>query len=269
MPVLTPEQIATFQKDGYLVFERFFTPEECDRYKADIDSLEARRSQGERISQPLDFPHLGPLICHERVLETIESLMGPDFSFHHLHATRQGVGTPGVPWHQDYEQHPQSNRSHLMCHLFYYFNGLNGEIGDLLALPGSQGRIVNNDALWHLGTVDLPGTVVVNSLPPGSAVLVHSALWHARRAQPGGESAPRYFADASYCQAGVRWPGYGAKGWRETLAKARELGLDGNGKYPALLEESRFYDTLNAIKTVRSLPGSAVLHLKEWTEEAE
>ncbi len=266
MPPLSPEQVATFQKDGLLIFPSFFTEEECDRYKADIDALETRRKQGEHIGQPLGFPHLGPLICHPPVMEIVESLMGPDFSFHHLHAVRQDAGTSGVNWHQDYEQFPQSHRSHLMCHLFYYFNGLNGEIGDLLALPGSQHRVVNNDALWHLGTADLPGTLVIDDLPSGSAVLVHSALWHARRPKPGGEDRPRYFADASYCQAGVRWPGYGSKNWRTILADARALGLDGDGKYPALLEESRFYDMHKAIRTLKETPGSSVLHLDTWEE---
>ena len=48
--------------------------------------------------------------------------------------------------------------------------------------------------------------------PNGSAVIVHSALWHARRAKPGFVS-PRYFVDVSYCQRGKhRWTAYaGAK----------------------------------------------------------
>lgn len=263
MPRLSLEEIAAFHKDGFMIYERFFDEEECSLYKADINALELRRSQGERIGQPLEFPQLGPLICHPRVMETVESLMGPEFLFHHLHASRQNAGTNGVSWHQDYEQIPQSHRSHLMCHFFYYFNGLNGTIGDLLALPGSQNRIVNNNALEHLGTADLPGTIVIDDLPPGSAVLVHSALWHARRAKPGGEETPRYFADASYCQDGVRWPGYGNKNWREILAKARELGLDGHGQYPKLLAESGFFDMFDAMEKVRSIDGSAALHLRE------
>jgi hypothetical protein len=266
MSPISTDQAARFEKDGYLVFERFFDDEECRRYKADIDAVEARRKQGERIGQPLEFPHLGPLICHERIMRLVEGILGSGFCFHHLHAVRQEAGTSGVPWHQDYEQVPQSNRSHIMVHLFYYFNGLNGEIGDLLVLPGSQNRVVNNDALWHLGTADLPGTVVINNLPAGSVALVHSALWHARRAKPGGENLPRYFADASYCQAGIRWPAAGSRAWKEILAKARERGLDGHGKYPALLDESRYFDAVEAAQAVRSISGSAALHLREWKE---
>ena len=84
MPRLSPDEVAAFHTDGYIIIERFFDEEECCLYKADIDTLEFRRSQGERIGQPLEFPHLGPLICHPRVMETVESLMGPHFLFHHL-----------------------------------------------------------------------------------------------------------------------------------------------------------------------------------------
>ena len=46
----------------------------------------------------------------------------------------------------------------------------------------------------------LPGSKTFNNLPPGSAVICHSALVHGRRAQPGGEDKPRYFLDISYCR---------------------------------------------------------------------
>ena len=48
---------------------------------------------------------------------------------------------------------------------------------------------------------ELPGSLTFgskNPLPPGSAVIVHSALLHGRRAQPGGDpNKPRYFIDIS------------------------------------------------------------------------
>ena len=96
--------------------------------------------------------------------------------------------------------------------------------------------------------------------------LVHSALWHARRAQPGGENRPRYFADASYCQAGIRWPAYGNRVWQEVLAKARELGLDCEGRYAHLFVEDRYVDAHDAIALLKTLEGSLVLHLRDWKE---
>jgi hypothetical protein len=266
MGALTPEQSETFRKEGYLIFESLFRPEECEAVKADIDAMETARRSGGPALWPVEYPHLGALVSDTRVMALVEAVMGPGFAFHHLHAVRQNAGAPGVGWHQDYEQAPQSNRSHTMVHLFYYFNGLNGEIGDLLVLPRTQKTIVDNGALNHLGTADLPGTVVVDSLPLGSAVMVNSALWHARRPKPGGEERPRYFADASYCQAGIRWPAYGNKRWKEVLACARAAGLDRDGVYAHLFDEAHFFDDLKARAMLQSAQGSLILDTKTWEE---
>jgi hypothetical protein len=266
MAALTTEQTETFRTEGYLVFESLFNSEECAAVKADIDALEEARRGGGQPPWPAAYPHLGGLISEPRVMELVEGVMGPGFAFHHLHAVRQDAGAPGVPWHQDYEQAPQSNRSHTMVHLFYYFNGLNGEIGDLLVLPRTQKTIVDNGALWHLGTADLPGTVVVDSLPPGSAVLVHSAVWHARRPKPGGEATPRYFADASYCQAGIRWPAYGNKRWQEMLQSCRAAGLERGGQYAHLFDEAHFFDDLKARAMLQDAQGSLILDTHDWKE---
>lgn len=265
MPLLDDAQIQAFHTEGYLIFERFFDADECDAYKADIDALMQPVPQGTRRPFVCEQPHLGLLISHPKVMDIITGIMGAGFAFHHLHATRQDAGTSGVHWHQDYEQHPQANRSHVMAHFFYYFNGLNGEIGDLLVLPRSQNMVVGNDALKLLGTETLPNTVVVDNLPPGSAVLVHSAVWHARRAKPGGENHPRYFADASYCQAGIRWPAYGNPQWREILSTARDLGLD-RGKHAHLFEADIFFDDRAAREFLKQKAGSLVLDAKDWKE---
>jgi len=266
MGALTTEQTETFRKEGYLIFESFFSPEECAAVKADIDALEAARRGGGPAPWPVEYPHLGSLISEPRVMEIVEAVMGPGFAFHHLHAVRQDAGAPGVNWHQDYEQFPHSNRSHTMVHLFYYFNGLNGEIGDLLVLPRTQKTIVDNGSLWHLGTADLPGTIVVDSLPPGSMVMVNSALWHARRPKPGGEETPRYFADSSYCQAGIRWPAYGNKRWQEMLECARTAGLERGGTYAHLFDEAHFFDDLKGRAMLQAAQGSMILDTKGWEE---
>ena len=91
-----------------------------------------------------------------------------------------------------------------MVHVFYYLDGLNGTIGDLMFVPRSHKSVIARRALGFLGHEVLPGTQIVNDLEPGSVIIVHSALWHARRPQPGGEGGHRYFIDISYCQDGIR-----------------------------------------------------------------
>lgn len=85
--------------------------------------------------------------------------------------------------------------------LSQYLNGLDGKVGDLMVLPRSQ------YSHWDGGSMQaifkdavLPGSKTFNNLPPGSAVVCHSALVHGRRKQPGGEDKPRYFLDISYCR---------------------------------------------------------------------
>ena len=257
---LTDEQQQQFQEQGFVVFPRFFDDAETQALKGDIDALEEARRRGERPGT-YEFPELGRLLTHPKVMGMAEDVLGPGFAFHHLHAVRQEAGAPESRWHQDYEQIPQTNRSHAMIHVFYYLNGLNGQIGDLLFLPRTQKTVIENNALSLLGTEDIPGTVVVNDLPPGSAVMVHSALWHARRAKPGGENAPRYFADASYCQAGIRWPGY--RDYETMLARITELRLDRDGRCAHLFDPGHFFDQKEVWRRWTPREGSLALALTE------
>ncbi len=214
-------------------------PEYSARLIAEVDELVRHRDAGDH-RMLVSYREMGLLTSHPPAMAAVASLMGGSpFAMHHIHSTRFDEGASGVGWHQDYEQHPQSNRSHLMVHVFYYLNGLNGEIGDLLVLPQSQNLVVQRD-LRMLGTSGLEGWLCFADLEPGSAVVVHSAVWHARRPKPGGRDRPRYFIDISYCKNGVRWPAY--RNVEEINAKALETGLDRNGRYTFLYDSSQFYD---------------------------
>lgn len=253
---LTAAQKAHFETRGFLVLDSFLNAHECRSLEDEVDVLTARRAAGER-PMVVDYPALALLTSHPRMMALVGQLMaGRAFAMHHIHAARHDAGLRGVAWHQDYEQVPQTNRSHLMVHVFYYTVGLNGQIGDLLVVPGSQRRVVANDALVIFGTEDLPGSVTIDRLPPGSAVIVHSALFHARRAKPGGEGSPRYFIDISYCQNGIRWPGY--RGVEEINRKLNALGADRDGRYPWLYDSTRFFDQAAAWRRVRGARGSMV-----------
>ena len=127
-----------------------------------------------------------------------------------------------------------------MVHAFHYLSGLDGTVGDLVLLPGSHRIVAEKDALAGEGTDTLPGEVVLDDLPPGSTVIVHSALFHARRARPATSGDVRYFIDASYCQGGVVWPVVKPY-WIGMLERARSLGLD-RGRWPELFEHHHFYE---------------------------
>ena len=185
------------------------------------------------------YRELGLLTSEPKVMDRVEDLMTTTFALHHIHASRQGTGTRASRWHQDYEQHPQTNRSHLMVHVFFYLNGLNGEVGDLLVLPKSHKTVTANNTFGMFDTEDLPGSLTFNNLAPGTAIIVHSAVQHARRPKPGGENNPRYFIDSSYCQTGVLWPAY--RNHAEINQTALEMGLDRDGRYAFVYDTSNFY----------------------------
>ncbi len=188
----------------------------------------------------VSYPQMGGLTSHPPIINRLRALMGERFAMHHIHSARHEAGNGGVNWHQDYEQYPQTNRSHIMVHVFYYLSGLNGTVGDLLVLPRSQNVVVPNGGMGLFGTQDLPGSLVVDKLTPGSAIIVHSALWHARRPKPGGEDHPRYFIDVSYCQHGVLWPAYPRID--EINSKALELGLGRDGTCDFLYDSTQFFN---------------------------
>ena len=118
---------------------------------------------------------------------------------------------------------------------------LDGQVGDLILQPRSH-KVVMNQGNNLLGFEDeaLPGSVTIDSLPEGSAVLVHSALLHGRRAKPGGEDRPRYFTDVSYCQHSLAgravWPSYGIQNrpgidnWSETGGSLHAAVYEAHGR---------------------------------------
>lgn len=236
---LTPERLEHFNNQGYAILPGIIEPDYCRRLIAELDEMiqhEVAGNNGLLVS----YREMGMLTSYPPVISLIEQLMGESrFSMHHIHSTRHEPGDGGIGWHHDYEQFPQTNRSHLMVHVFYYLNGLSGEIGDLLVLPRSHQVIAQRD-LGVLGSIDLPGSVCVDNLEPGSAVIVHSAVWPARRPKPGGEERGRYFVDVSYCQHGTSWSGY--QNVDEINDKALAMGLDRDGRYQYLYDGSCFFD---------------------------
>ncbi len=236
---LNKEEKAFFHEFGFLKFEHFLAEDHirrlCEAVDRRVEDQEHKRAQ-----VPVAYEALGLLSCYGPLMTKLTALMNGPFSMHHLHATRQDAGSRGAPWHQDYEQVPNTNRSHLMVHVFFYLHGLNGEIGDLLFVPKSQHSVVSNSALNIFGTDDLPGTVVVDDLPPGSILILHSALFHARRPKPGGENNPRYFVDISYCQHGIKWPS--SYQTEKAYAAAKAMGLDQKTDNPHLYDRDQFFD---------------------------
>lgn len=237
---LTQDDTDQFNEEGYLVFEGLFDDDHNQRIKNDVDQLMEDRQDPDKDPVIIRYPELGLLTSEPSIVDRVSDLMCGDlFVHHHIHARWQLPGEEGRPWHHDYEQIPQTNRSHLMVHVFMYQDGLNGEVGDLLVLPGTHKKTMNRDAFGQFEYADLPGSRTIDKLAPASIVIVHSATQHGRRPKPGGGRFKRYFIDTSYCQNGVLWPA--SRRLQEFNDMAMELGWDRNGNYAFLYEAGHFF----------------------------
>ncbi|WP_433607160.1 phytanoyl-CoA dioxygenase family protein [Dactylosporangium sp. CA-139114] len=248
---LDERQLEQFDRLGYLILPGLLPGHLVDALRPEVDrwvdeGLRARSIQScvepQRYGRPpvleLELPAHGELIAWPAVMDVLSQLMGPRFVFHHLHSDRQAPDLPGKPWHHDYEAGPQVDPEHLMVHTLHYLDGLDDRTSSLVVLPGSHREAVAKTARAHLGTQELPGELVIDDLPPGSTVVLHSGLFHARRRRPGVPGQPRYFVDTSYCQVGSQWPPVKPY-WRSMLSRGRELGLD-RGEWPELFAERHF-----------------------------
>lgn len=249
--ILDDAQTTQFKRSGFLVLPGFLPEDLVARVKPEVDlwvdsGLRARTIAAVRdpeacgvpdVLEP-DLPAHGELLTHEPLLQAVGQLLGPDFVFHHMHSDRHAPDLPGKAWHHDYEQRVQSHRTHGMVHALHYLDGLTPDMAGLAVLPASHLEVAEKSRRAHLGTEVLPGEVLLEELPAGTTVLLHSALFHARRAKPAHHGLPRYFVDASYCQAGTLWPPVKPY-WREMLGRARRRGLAGEN-WPQLFAEEHF-----------------------------
>ncbi|MER5386587.1 phytanoyl-CoA dioxygenase family protein [Streptomyces sp. NPDC002688] len=196
-------QIREFDEKGFLVLQDLLPTLFVERLTREVDhwvdsglrqqSINACLHPG-RCPVPeiveLEMAAHGELAVFPPLLELLEDedLLGPAFVFHHLHSDRRPSGAPGKPWHHDYEQRPQRDRRLPMVHVLHYVQGLRPGMGALAVLPGSHHEVAEKDARSHLGTRVLPGEVLITELPPGSTVVLHSALFHTRRAGDASEA---------------------------------------------------------------------------------
>jgi len=105
--VLTAEQVARFNRDGYLMPFRLFTPAEAADLRRYFDGLLARYAAEGKDSYSISSAHLRhgrvwDLLTHPRVVGLVADLVGPDVVGwgSHFFCKMPGDGK-AVSWHQD------------------------------------------------------------------------------------------------------------------------------------------------------------------------
>jgi non-haem Fe2+, alpha-ketoglutarate-dependent halogenase len=103
---LSAEQIAGYQRDGYVCPVDAFSPERARRWRErleDFERAEGRKmTRGHNFKPHLLFPWVDEIVHAPEVLDAVEDLIGPDIRLFHLTAWPKDAGSGTyVSWHQD------------------------------------------------------------------------------------------------------------------------------------------------------------------------
>jgi ectoine hydroxylase len=209
---LTPEQLALFERDGYLFFPGHFSPEEVALMNAEVPALYARREaynvreKGSDAVRTNFAAHLysapfARLGRHPRMILPVEQLLGDKLYMHQFKINGKMAFEGDVwQWHQDYgtwlndDMMPSSRAMNIAV----FLDDVNEHNGPLMFIPGSHRKGVV-DAKHDLTTTSYPlwtvspelitqlveraggkqGGIVSPKGPAGSMIVFDSCLVHA------------------------------------------------------------------------------------------
>ncbi len=104
--LLTPEQVAGYERDGYVFPIDVLTQEEVRRHRGELELWE--RERGAPIDYPeksksyLLFDWADHLVHHPKILDAVEDVIGPDILVYHSTLFLKEAHTAAhVRWHQD------------------------------------------------------------------------------------------------------------------------------------------------------------------------
>jgi ectoine hydroxylase-related dioxygenase (phytanoyl-CoA dioxygenase family) len=211
--MLTDEQIAFFETNGYLVVEDVVTPEilarlrrdfagwveesrdhaaaygrtQDGRARFDVEAGHSREKPGlRRVASPMEESDAYyQAATASRMVAAVADLIGPNVKLHHSKINSKLPRTPTkVEWHQDFGFTPHSNDDVVTGLLMV--DEVTDENGPLEVLPGSHKGAL--ESLWHderfTGAVDAATTsrcverAVRCTGKAGAVCLMHTRLLH-------------------------------------------------------------------------------------------
>ena len=209
---LSPEQLARFDRDGYLFFPGLFTAEEAATLTEAVPALYARRevfNVRERGSDAVRTSFAAHLVSapfarlarHPRMVKPVEQLLNEPVYMHQFKVNGKMAFEGDVwQWHQDYGTWKNDDLmpTERAMNVAIFLDEVNAFNGPLMFIPGSHRQGVV-DARHDLTTTSYPLWTVDNALisqlvdraggrqggivsplgPAGSMILFHSCLVHA------------------------------------------------------------------------------------------
>ena len=196
--------LATLERDGYVVVENLISPDVCEEIAASVDPLlgpagrnvfEGYRTQ--RLYSVLTKTRVcDRLVEHPRVLALLDRLLMPNYLLSQLQTIRIGPGETAQFLHHDDGMYPLPRpRAALSAATIWAITDFTADNGATVVVPGSH--------RWDdRKPTDADETVSV-VMPAGSVVFFLGTLWHG-----GGPNRTlderRLAVTAQYCQPWLR-----------------------------------------------------------------
>jgi ectoine hydroxylase-related dioxygenase (phytanoyl-CoA dioxygenase family) len=153
--MFTPEQIAHYHREGYVVYPAFLSRDDLALFHAEMERLTAGQTLAShdktRMEMEPNQPPDGTLVrriyepCTHydsfrafsespKLLDCVEQLFGPNLLFHYskINMKPPGIGSP-VEWHQDLSYYPLTNRDSVS--ILFYLDDATIENGCLQVIP--------------------------------------------------------------------------------------------------------------------------------------
>lgn len=204
--MITTQQVALYQEQGYLVLENMLSSEQLSALRREVDDLvnqsatveanndvydledthTAQQPRVRRIKTPHRWlPTVETLVRDAKIVSVLTRLIGPGVRFQtsKLNMKSAGYGA-AVEWHQDWAFYPHTNDDLLAVGIL--LDDATQENGAMLVIPGSHtGPIYDHHhAGYFCGAVD-PQTcpldlsqAVAVTAPAGSMSFHHVRLMH-------------------------------------------------------------------------------------------
>jgi ectoine hydroxylase len=204
---LSPEQLAAFDRDGYLFFPSLFSPEELRPLVDEVprlyaqDRVENVREKGSDAVRTNFAAHLysepfARLARHPRMVDPVVQIFEEEVYMHQFKINGKMAFDGDVwQWHQDYgtwkndDLMPEARAMNVAI----FLDDVNEFNGPLMFIPGSH-RLGALDAAHDTSTTSYPlwtidhdvirklverGGIVAPKGPAGSMIVFHSCLVHA------------------------------------------------------------------------------------------
>ncbi len=207
---LSPQQIQAFDRDGFLSPLSAFSPEEADRFRAGLESIEANHPAA-RFGLHMTTRWGWDMVHDPRLVEPVCDLLGPDVLLWSIDWFIKDPGTRFVSWHQDATY--WGLEPHHVVTAWVALSDAGAATGPMKFLPGShKGAMYQQEDTFAEDNMLSRGQAIKDDLDCSNPVLAPLAtgqmsLHHVRivhSSDPNTTSERRIGMVLRYCATDVR-----------------------------------------------------------------